>query len=271
MLNEQIIQPFTKENLPAFSFKDIFWKTQDSNENGILFYRFSNHPNSFNEFSERINSAKFSWLILNKDHPERPERSCVIDEVLWPDLQKQILDFIYPLPALKMFAITGTNGKTTTTDLVLQLGELIGKKGLSIGTLGVREYQKQILEFGLTSPCLIDLRKFLYLYGKDKDFCVLEASSHALSQDRYHGIEFDGAGWTSFSQDHLDYHQSMEAYFEAKMLLLSHLKSDGKIFIPRDQIDLYHKVFNRDHRARLTDPINKDLPLFFLHNLIEII
>src|SRR5690606_33425380 len=135
--------------------------------------------------------------------------------------------------------VTGTNGKTTTADLILQLGELCGKKGLSIGTLGVRENHKTLLDFGMTSPSFIDLRKFLNQFGKDKDFCVLEASSHALSQNRLFGLEFSMAGWLSFSQDHLDYHQTMEEYFAAKMLLTTFLKNTGKIILPSEQIDLY--------------------------------
>jgi UDP-N-acetylmuramoyl-L-alanyl-D-glutamate--2,6-diaminopimelate ligase len=189
--------------------------------------------------------------------------SSVVSEVDWPGIQKELLDLLYPLPCLKMFAVTGTNGKTTTADLILQLGELSGKKGLSIGTLGVREYNKTILDFGLTSPSLIDLRKFLFLYGRDKDFCVLEASSHALIQKRYYGIQFDMGGWLSFSQDHLDYHKTMEEYFSAKLLIFDCLRPDGKVFIPSSEADLFNKIHNVTSRVQLAQPIDQNLPLFF--------
>jgi UDP-N-acetylmuramoyl-L-alanyl-D-glutamate--2,6-diaminopimelate ligase len=164
---------------------------------------------------------------------------------------------------MKLMALTGTNGKTTTTDLVLQLGEIIGKKGLSIGTLGVRENQKTILDFGLTSPSYIDLRKFLNLYGKDKDFCVLEASSHALIQHRLYGLHFDAAGWLSFSQDHLDYHKSMSSYFEAKCLLLKQLKPTAKLYVPSEQLELFSKISQVSTAVAMTTPIKGKLPLFF--------
>ncbi len=162
---------------------DIHWKSQDSNSSSLLFYKLGNSQRDLEVFLQRMSETKYGWLILNKKVEPMPDRSSVIDESTWPLIQKKILDKIYPLPELKFIGITGTNGKTTTTDLILQAAHFLGKEGLSIGTLGVREYNKTILEFGLTSPSLIDFRKYLNLYGKDKDFCVMEVSSHALVQE----------------------------------------------------------------------------------------
>src|SRR5690606_12958011 len=132
-----------------------------------------NDIKSKNLFRERIQNTHFAWLITNVDHDSRPINSSVIPENEWPVIQQQILDELYPLPSLKMIAVTGTNGKTTTADLVLQLGELCGQKGISIGTLGVRSEGKTLLDFSMTSPPFIDLRKYLHKFGVDKDFCVL--------------------------------------------------------------------------------------------------
>ena len=248
---------------PNLKILDIHWKTQDSNLESVLFYRLNDDEKSQNLFIERIQNTHFGWLILNKDHASRPMNSTVIDEKEWPRIQKEILDVLYPLPPLKILALTGTNGKTTTTDLVLQLGELCGKKGLSVGTLGVREYNKTILDFGLTSPSFIDLRKFLSLYGKGKDFCVLEASSHALIQSRLYGLEFDAAGWLSFSQDHLDYHQTMEEYFAAKMIIMNYLKASARVCVPSEQKDLFQKIKAVSNKVVLASVIEGKLPLFF--------
>ncbi len=244
-------------------FKDIHWKTQLSTKDSILFYRLGDTPEAKNTFAERIQSTEYGILIVNVKVDPLPKNTLVIDESEWPRIQKEILDRLYPLPALKFIGITGTNGKTTTTDLVLQIGHLAGKKGLSIGTLGVREYQKQILDFGLTSPSLIDLRKFLNQYGQHKDFCVMEASSHALIQERIYGIEFDACGWLSFTQDHLDYHKSMDSYFEAKSLLFKHLKENGKLFVPRSQIALLQKLTNVSKKSVAAPALPEKLPLFF--------
>lgn len=258
-----MLSDILKVSIPDLKISDIHWKTQDSTIESVLFYKILADEKSQNLFTERINKAQFGWLIVNTDHPSRPMNSSVVSEEKWPEVQKQILDKLYPLPKLKMIALTGTNGKTTTTDLVLQLGELSGKKGMSVGTLGVREYNKTILDFGLTSPSFIDLRKFLNMYGQNKDFCVLEASSHALMQHRLYGLKFDMAGWLSFSQDHLDYHKTMEEYFAAKALLFDYLNDSAKVFVPSQQADLYNMIARVTKKVQKTDAIEGKLPLFF--------
>ncbi len=262
MLNEGDLQKILGTTVST-KIKDIHWKTQSSQSDSILFYRIGEAPDALKNFRERMQSTEFGLLVVNIPVSALPANAIVIDEEKWPSIQKQILDILYPLPDLKYIGITGTNGKTTTTDLVLQLGHLAGKKGLSIGTLGVREYQKQILDFGLTSPSLIDLRKFLNRYGQDKDFCVMEASSHALMQERMYGINFDGCGWLSFTQDHLDYHKTMDSYFEAKSILFKHLKEKGKLFGPRSQKDLLKKLTSVSAKTTSADALPETLPLFF--------
>lgn len=262
MLNNEAIEKILGTKLPSVKIKDIHWKTQDSTPESLLFYKFTGNVKSDALFTERISNSQFAFLIVNKDHPDLPENSFIISEEKWPETQREVLDLLYPLPPLKILAVTGTNGKTTTADLVLQLGTLIGKKGFSIGTLGVREYQKDILDFGQTSPSFIDLRKFLNIYGQGKEFCVLEASSHALTQKRLYKLEFVAAGWPSFSQDHLDYHQTMEDYFEAKTLIFKHLIKEGSLFVPREQKELLAKLKNVDSRVIETKPNRGESPLF---------
>jgi len=263
MLNKTSLETILNISLPDIVVEDIHWKIQESTPTSLVFYKIGYQPNAQALFEERAQKSSFSWVILNKDISNPPPNSSVINERDWPEIQKRLMDELYPLPDLKLIAITGTNGKTTTTDLVLQLGHLIGKKGLSIGTLGVREWNKNLADFGLTSPSYIDLRKFLNRFGKDKDFCVLEASSHALDQQRLFGLKFDGAGWLSFSQDHLDYHKTMDEYFEAKLKVFNHLKSDAKLFLPKEQVALFEKIYQRKDGCYQAREIKDHLPLFF--------
>jgi UDP-N-acetylmuramoyl-L-alanyl-D-glutamate--2,6-diaminopimelate ligase len=243
------------------SVKDIHWTTQASTSESVLFYRLTDETKSESQFLERIKEAKFAHLILNKPLKSYPQAH-IVPESEWPELQKKILDRLYPLPKLKFIALTGTNGKTTTTDLVLQLGSQMGKRGLSIGTLGVREVGKTLQDFGLTSPSYIDLRKFLHQYGQDKDFCVLEASSHALTQERLYKIEFNAAGWLSFSQDHLDYHSSLEDYFQAKCRLFDQLSHGAKLFVPSEQRELQDKL-SQFSQTSVAPVLFEKLPIFF--------
>ncbi len=263
MLNREDLKEIFKITFPEIFIKDIHWLSQNSMSDSILFYKIADDQKSEETFRERIKTANFALLVVNKSIPNLLPNSIVIEESKWPGIQYEILNRLYPLPELKFIGVTGTNGKTTTTDLVLQIGHLIGKNGISIGTLGVREYNKTILDFGLTSPGQIDLRKFLFLYGKDKDFCVMEASSHALEQDRLHGISFDVAGWLSFTQDHLDYHATMDEYYKAKALILKKLKPKAKLFVPVEQKELFKKLSQTSNRAQVAKEIQDSLPIFF--------
>lgn len=263
MLSRKVLSEILGSPTSKVSLKEIHWRTQDSTPESVLFYKIGSDPKSEELFRTRIKGTKFGLLLVNRNPGHLPPHSVVIEEARWPLVQHQLLNQLYPLPNLKLIGITGTNGKTTTTDLILQLGHLVGKKGLSIGTLGVREHNKTILDFGLTSPCLIDLRKFISTYGKDKDFCVMEASSHALVQERLFGISFDAAGWTSFSQDHLDYHKNMEEYFSAKALIFRKLTPAGKLFVPREQQALFERLRKTSEKTEKAPEISSELPLFF--------
>lgn len=263
MLSSEELGKILGSKLPSFITNDIHWRSQDSTAESILFYRLGDDEKSHGLFLERLKETKFSWLIVNKEVSGLPSSSTVLDESQWPRVQYEILNHLFPLPNIKFLGVTGTNGKTTTADLVLQLGHLMGFKGLSIGTLGVREYNKTLLDFGLTTPSLIDMRKFLNLYGSNKDFCVMEASSHALVQERLYGINFDSAGWLSFSQDHLDYHKTMEDYFQAKAIIFDKLKPKAKLFVPSEQKELFQKTFSLSSKVEAAPEISESLPLFF--------
>jgi UDP-N-acetylmuramoyl-L-alanyl-D-glutamate--2,6-diaminopimelate ligase len=90
----------------------------------------------------------------------------------------------------------------------------------------------------------------------------MEASSHALEQRRLEGIKFESAGWLSFSQDHLDYHKTMEDYFAAKKLIFLHLKDKASVFLPAEQTELMKKLSD-EKAVAIAPPIKNHLPLFF--------
>lgn len=124
-----------------------------------------------------------------------------------------------PSKKLKLIALTGTNGKTTVTFLVKHILEECGKKTGLIGTI-VNMVGDREIETGLTTPDAYSLQSlFSQMNEEDCDYCVMEVSSHALEQDRVKDIHFVTAGFTNLTQDHLDFHGTMENYFNAKRKL----------------------------------------------------
>ena len=140
-------------------------------------------------------------------------------------------------------AITGTNGKTSIADFVRQMLTMMGKEAASIGTLGVIKGSEAAIPLPNTTPNNVTLHKILHkLKGEGVDYAILEASSHGLHQGRLSGVEFDVAGFTNLTRDHLDYHQTFENYFKAKMILFEkRLKSGGTAVLNAD-IDCYGDI-----------------------------
>ena len=130
------------------------------------------------------------------------------------------------------FAITGTDGKTSSADFVRQLATLLGHNAASIGTLGLRSSHSELNQkFPAvnTSPEPILLHEMLNEFADNGgDVVAIEASSHGLDQKRLDGVNFTAAAFTNFGRDHLDYHPTIEAYFAAKARLFSHVLGEGK-------------------------------------------
>ena len=142
--------------------------------------------------------------------------------------------FFRPFPGT-IVAVTGTNGKTSNVELVRQLWRMAGHPSASIGTLGVTTSDDQVTT-GLTTPDIVTfLSNMAGLERMRITHAAFEASSHGLSQYRTEGLPVRAAAFTNFSRDHLDYHETMEAYFEAKMRLFDEVvDADGTAVIWMD-------------------------------------
>ncbi len=122
--------------------------------------------------------------------------------------------FFAPFPATAV-AVTGTNGKTSTVEMVRQLWRMAGFHAASIGTLGVTTGDDRV-STGLTTPDVVTfLSNVAGLAREGVSHVAFEASSHGLSQYRTEGLRVAAAAFTNLSRDHLDYHGTMEAYLEA--------------------------------------------------------
>lgn len=137
----------------------------------------------------------------------------------------------YPAKELLTLGITGTNGKTTTSFLIKHFFDLLG---LPCGLIGTIEYivGEQRFPADRTTPDVITNQKLLReMIKQGCKACVMEVTSHGLDQNRVSGIDFQAALFTNLSQDHLDYHQTMEAYAAAKAKIFSQLGADKMALI----------------------------------------
>ena len=115
-----------------------------------------------------------------------------------------------PQRSLQIAGVTGTNGKTTTAHMLASILEVDGRSTLLLGTLS---------GFFTTPPAVLLAQKLAEAVRQGARSAVLEVSSHALEQRRVEGLRFAAGLFTNLSSDHLDYHGSMESYFEAKRRL----------------------------------------------------
>jgi UDP-N-acetylmuramoyl-L-alanyl-D-glutamate--2,6-diaminopimelate ligase len=127
----------------------------------------------------------------------------------------------HPSRDLHVVGVTGTNGKTTTSRLVAQLGRRLGRSCGAIGTLGAT-LDDGVVAADNTTPDAVSLQRQLANW-RDRGVRIvsMEVSSHALVQGRVNGVEFETAVYTNLSHDHLDYHGSMDAYGRAKLRLFA--------------------------------------------------
>ena len=129
---------------------------------------------------------------------------------------------------MRMIGVTGTNGKTTTTNIVRAILRKVGFKVGLIGTINIMIEDEAIVAHN-TTPDVVDLQRALYrMKEAGCEYVVMEVSSHALALNRVAGCEYDTAALTNITQDHLDFHKTLENYRDAKGLLFEHLHEGKK-------------------------------------------
>lgn len=153
------------------------------------------------------------------------------------DTRTYLADYLYQkhhekLEKINLIGITGTNGKTTSAFLASQLLNKLDSKTAYIGTIGFYIGNIQIKELNNTTPDLIELYDmFLTCYDKDVKNIVMEVSSHAIELRRILGLKFKIVAFTNFTQDHLDFHKTMENYLQAKVKLFKDYLQEPKYAI----------------------------------------
>ncbi|MBN6069380.1 UDP-N-acetylmuramoyl-L-alanyl-D-glutamate--2,6-diaminopimelate ligase [Aggregatibacter actinomycetemcomitans] len=142
----------------------------------------------------------------------------------------------YPSKHLTLVGVTGTNGKTTTAQLLAQWTQLLGHTGAVMGTIG-NGLVGQVKEAANTTGSAVEIQSSLADFvAKGADFAAIEVSSHGLVQHRVESVHFSAAVFTNLSRDHLDYHHTMENYAAAKKRLFTELDSRYQIIDADDPV-----------------------------------
>ena len=164
-----------------------------------------------------------------------------VPQIIVESTRHQIADlaaafYDYPSKKINLIGVTGTNGKTTVTHLIQRIIEDANHKCALIGTLGYKMSAKDTYHDAKhTTPQAPELQKTLKMISDNNiDYVAMEVSSHALEQNRVGCCDFNGAVFTNLTQDHLDYHITMNNYFEAKALLFKSLKAGSFAVINND-------------------------------------
>lgn len=215
------------KNLANLTVTDIIDDSRKASQ-GCMFAAIKGNSSDGNVFIQKAISNGAKFILLSSDRYSVETQNNIIF-IYVCNVRKElarICSIFWSNDPDHVVAVTGTNGKSSTVDIVRQIWINSGKNVASIGTLGAIS-KDQTIQTGLTSPGSIALR---HIFDKlNPTHVALEASSHGLDQHRLDNIEIEVCAFTNFTQDHLDYHKNFENYWKAKERLFSELY--GKTFV----------------------------------------
>ncbi len=209
------------EALQNFDISSITGITADSRKvkKGYLFAALPGEVHDGHNYIEAAITQGAS-VILSDEKGVKKHNILALNvprEALHKAFSKLVAAFYARQPG-QIIAVTGTNGKSSVVHFTHQIWQALGKKSEALGTLNG----------GLTTPDPVTLHEHLKTFAeKGTTHCALEASSHGLAQYRIDGATIKVAAFTSFSQDHLDYHADMEEYLNAKIRLFTEVLEEG--------------------------------------------
>ena len=219
----------------------VSYNSKQTRTNNIFICLPGEHVDGHEYAEEAVDNGAVACVVerrLNLDIPQ-----IVVSST--EDILAKISAEFYGNPSSKInvIGVTGTNGKTTVTHLIQKLYEAFNEKCVLIGTLGYKfRSSEKYHGGGHTTPQAPDLQRLLYFVNERcHDNVVMEVSSHSLAQHRVEYVDFKGAVFTNLTQDHLDFHITMENYFRAKAMLFEDLVAGDFAVINSD--DEYAEKF----------------------------
>ena len=258
MLLKNLIKDISKDKKNTI----ISGLSTNSNEIKKNYIFFAIKGNKFNgeKYIKKAIKKGASVIICSKNCKFKDKKIIVIKTQNIRFLLSEISSKFYRSKPNNIFAVTGTNGKTSVADIFYQVLRINNLSAASIGTLGIK-YNNKIIKTNLTSPDTITLHKTLNFLKKKKiNNVIIESSSHGLDQMRLHHINFKGGIFTNFSQDHLDYHKNMKSYLNAKLILFKDILNKKSTIISDSEIKPFAllKTIAKKKNLKLLD-IREDL------------
>ena len=240
LLSELIDDEYLSQVLPQDLNREITGICSDSRKvkPGDIFVAVQGAQGHGGPFVQKACQEGAVAIILDRDGESlfQPQRMCVIRVEDTGRYLPRLLERFYGRvsDSINLLGVTGTNGKTTITYL---LESILTAAGVACGVIGTVNYRfgKKVLPAGNTTPGLVDLYQYLQEMSRaGMSYCVMEVSSHALAQGRVAGLGFRAAIFTNLTAEHLDYHQDLETYFEAKSRLFTGLSAGDLAVINLD-------------------------------------
>jgi UDP-N-acetylmuramoyl-L-alanyl-D-glutamate--2,6-diaminopimelate ligase len=207
--------------------ESIAYDSRRVQRNG-LFVALRGEKTDGHQFIEQAIERGASVIVTEREEKQPRVTDLVVDDTRMAMADLAAAFYGWPAAKLKMAAVTGTNGKTTTTFLIKHICE---KAGLRCGLIGTVRYEigERVLPATRTTPESLDLQELLaQMTNAGCRAAAMEVSSHALALERTRGLEWDVAVFTNLTQDHLDFHGTMENYFESKAKLFTQLAGQEK-------------------------------------------
>ncbi len=234
LFNLDLLTPANPDVARQFADRDVASVTSDSRKagGGVVFVALVGTQTDGHQYIRKAVEAGAVAVVAEKTRRgqyDMPENVPVFEANNTYEALGALSSRMHGDPGrrLKLVGVTGTNGKTTVTHLIEKMIADWGKSVGLVGTLGQRSAKASAAGYtttGLTTPLAIELHGILAgMVSDGMEYVVMEVSSHALEQYRVYGCDFLLAVHTNLTQDHLDYHMTMEKYCDAKCLLFSRL------------------------------------------------
>ena len=222
---------------------------------GFIFFAIKGFKSNGEKFINEAIKKRASVIICSTKCKFNNNRIPIIKTADVRSFLSMICCKFFKLKPKNIIAVTGTNGKTSVADFFYQILTMNRVPVASIGTLGIKYKNKKIKSY-LTSPETIFFHQELEKIKKNKiENVIIEASSHGLDQKRIDNLNIKAGIFTNFSQDHLDYHKTMNKYLKAKLILFNKLLSKNKSMISDKSINEFSilKKISKKRKLRLIE------------------